>query len=537
MLSMFGVSADKACELVVSVPTTGGEEGGDIDVEENPEFIIDETIEEFVGTTFTFDGYNAMIVKNYESAVYLVNIWNSNFDFDLYFTFEAVDIGEGAYSLMLTYFARPDFEVGKDEYLDTVIDYTVVIGGETEDDGEGETGGDVTVDLPETSGIIYDEAENEVEITEADIEAGKIYLSFMAYNGGEYVFTSNDLYVSAVYTSAGVLLEKNENWCYVLEEYSSYVVEINTSYVYAAGTYTLTPEYQYPLGHQNNPAWLYSLGEATDVSVDAYGIVWHQFYASANGTLTVTTADSSAVILVTASFGYELDGQGTISMDVIKGRKYYIGIGNMSTEALETTFTPVLVEGEIETNGTINVPHIMVNGENVADIPAWDCQYFVYTANGNGTLTLTTTDENASWYISDLQSPAYATTDKTLTVHLEEGQKIYLYVETADWKAGQIAFNASFTADPVEVYTPVSIEEPTTITLEANTYGGFSLRGDCVISWDNADALVYIVAWGEEPTLVTNGQSITGGMWGTNLNVYFPDYAAGTVTITVTPAN
>ena len=73
-----------------------------------------------------------MIIKNYESAVYLVNIWNNNFDFDLYFTFVATTNDDGSVSLALTYFARPDFEVGKDEYLETVLGYEIVLGGETD---------------------------------------------------------------------------------------------------------------------------------------------------------------------------------------------------------------------------------------------------------------------------------------------------------------------------------------------------------------------------------------------------------------------
>ena len=74
---------------------------------------------------YEFDEYTVFIFYSESEGVHLAEVYCDNYD--LYFTFEAVDIGEGAYALMLEYYARPDWETGKDEYLNTVLEYSIVI--------------------------------------------------------------------------------------------------------------------------------------------------------------------------------------------------------------------------------------------------------------------------------------------------------------------------------------------------------------------------------------------------------------------------
>ena len=74
---------------------------------------------------YEFDEYTVFIFYSESEGVHLAEVYNDNFD--LYFTFEAIGIGEGMYSLMLEYYARPDWETGTDEYLNTVLEYSIVI--------------------------------------------------------------------------------------------------------------------------------------------------------------------------------------------------------------------------------------------------------------------------------------------------------------------------------------------------------------------------------------------------------------------------
>ena len=94
---------------------------------------------------YEFDEYTVFIFYSDSEGVYLAEIYNDNYD--LFFTFEAVDIGDGMYALMLEYYARPDWEFGKDEHLNTVLDLSIVITPEVEDEDEEEvTGPDTSLD-------------------------------------------------------------------------------------------------------------------------------------------------------------------------------------------------------------------------------------------------------------------------------------------------------------------------------------------------------------------------------------------------------
>ena len=146
------------------------------------------------------------------------------------------------------------------------------------------------------------------------------------------------------------------------------------------------------------------------------------------------------------------------------------------------------------------------------------CVWFAYRAEKNGTLTVTTASEICAWYFDGQEMWATAG-DKS--IWMEEGKTVYLYIETNDWSAADIAFTASFVADPAEVWggyadatgavNNIVVEENTWVVLSFNGAGEF------VITWDNADALVEIPAWGMPNTPVVNGGTIAGSNWGTDL--------------------
>ena len=420
-------------------------------------------------------------------------------------------------------------------------EYTLTIGGSSEG-GEGEGEGSDPIEIT-TEGYLYD-GESEVTITDEQYAAGKVYYAFTPWNEGEYYFSSMDLYVSGVYLN-GVALTTNDNGYYVLSQNVQYAVEISCAYVSGAGTYAVNAEYQYPLGHQENPIWLYSLGESITASYPGnYQPVWYQFYASANGTVTVTTENTTATILLTAAIGSEVESvDGTVSLTVMQGRKYYIGVADYSVDenyanpAAEITFTPSITEGDYVGEGSINVPNVLVLGTNTASVPAWSNVYFVYTAAGNGTLTLTTESTNCSWYVTDDLSKWEFSTESTLSIQLYSGEIAYVCVSTADYAAADIVFNASFKADPTEAWyegTVATDGTANTIVLADNTYCGMSIYnidGQYTISWDVEDAIVTV-----NETPVENGDFLPYSMYGGYyITVVLPDYAAGTVNLTITP--
>ena len=119
----------------------------DLSIVITPEVEDDEDTDpnEAVVGFYEFDEYTVFIFYSDSEGVYLAEIYNDNYD--LFFTFEAVDIGDGMYALMLEYYARPDWEFGKDEHLNTVLDLSIVITPEVEDEDEEEvTGPDTSLD-------------------------------------------------------------------------------------------------------------------------------------------------------------------------------------------------------------------------------------------------------------------------------------------------------------------------------------------------------------------------------------------------------
>ena len=412
----------------------------------------------------------------------------------------------------------------------------------------GEGGGDDTTEIV-TEGYLND-GENEVTITDAQYTAGKVYYAFTPWNEGEYAFQSGDLYISGVYLD-GEALTTNDNGYYVLSAYTQYAVEITCTWAPSAGTYTVNAEFQYPLGHQQNPNWLWSLDESVTANYAGdYNAVWYTFYANVTGTLTVTTEDPAASIMLTAVFGNEVsnsDEEGnltnSVSLYVIKGRQYYIGVvdANWSSTAREIVFTPSITEGEIVANGSQNVPYGLVIGANTASVPAWDNVYYMYTAAENGTLTLTTESTNCTWYVTTEFGKFEFTSETTISIDLYMDQIAYVCVSATDGAAGDIAFNASFKAAPKEVYFEGTIVNDGTaaneFVIEENTWVsfGFSGAGQYTVTWDNADAKVELVSWDSPNTVLASGDVIEGDTWGTNFIVYLPEYAAGTVKVTITP--
>lgn len=415
------------------------------------------------------------------------------------------------------------------------------------DENEG-GGSEITV-----SGVIYDGMVSDIDVTSEQFTAGKVYYTFCPDYTGEYTFAS-DLFVASVIDAAGNALERNENWCFELTAWEVYTLEISLDWISSEGTYAFEPVYQFPEGAQENPYWLEFENNVANPVAEYkgdYNAIWYQFYASADGVITVTCTNPITELFICGSFGNEIKNYDaaenridSVTLNVIGGRLYYIGITvgdwDYAEIAADLAFTVTLTEGEYEGNGTVNAPNILEVGSNTANIPAYEYVWYAYKFDANATLILTTDSDNCKWYLTkDLNEYVESTTDKTISIHGEWGDMVYLCMETSDMEADDIAFTASIKNDPTSVYSENEILVDGTaneFVVEENTIVnfGFYNAGQYVITWDNANAVVALDDWGNIVVL-ENGAIVTGAMWGTNLQVYFNDYAAGTVKITIAP--
>lgn len=398
--------------------------------------------------------------------------------------------------------------------------------------GGSEGGDDVTV---EPDAVIYPDEEATVTVTEEHCEAGKLYLSLKVWDSGEYSFNSNYLFVTSVVAEDGTVINRNDNWNYELEALNTYIIEVSTAYTYGAGDYTITAEYNYPEGHQNNPFYYY-LGEefVCNYAGNYAPYVWYTFYADTTGTLTFVTDMTGVSFIISGGNGAELE---TTTFDVMAGRWYYFAVAAFdATEPVEIHFTCTVTEGEIAAaDGTANLPHSITLGNNVASVPMWEGVYFMYVAEANGVLTLTTDSTNCAWYITDdLFAQNYENTGD-LSMQLYAGDVVYVYVTTADWNAEDITFNASFVADPTELWYEGSVAldgSANEFVIEENTFLGFQAAGmgTYTVTWD-ADVTVFV-----DYMPLANGETVTftNPYWGPYFQVYFEGYAAGTVHLTFT---
>ena len=422
-------------------------------------------------------------------------------------------------------------------------------GGEGGEGGEGGNTEEIVID-----GYLYLDETVSVTVTEAHLTAGKIYLSFYSADAGEYSFLG-DLYISSLTDAEGNVVEMNDNYRYELESYTSYTVCASTSYISVAGNYDVAVKYIYPEGRQQNPFWYY-IGESAIATYKGdYNTVWYEFVASATGTLVITDLSEvdSVTLMVCAVFGSEMTNvtvneetwesiyAKTLSMPVVQGRTYYIGVAAFeSVESVDIAFSASITEGDITTDGTANVPHNVVVGTNNAKVPQYGNVYFAYKAEANGTLNLTSTSDICAWYVvTDLNEGTYAVPGD-LSIHLYYGETAYIYIEASDWSEATIPFTASFEADPTEVYFDGQILTDGTaneLVIENNTWVVFSVMGagQYTISWDNTDAKVELIDWFAGNTTLENGGVFTGNNWGVDIQVSLPEYAAGTVKITITP--
>ncbi|MBQ9070149.1 MAG: hypothetical protein IJY23_02200 [Clostridia bacterium] len=536
------------CMLTATVGTSGGNEDNTEGTEDAPYELdsIDTTVTANCdATNKTFYTFTATASGTLTITYPTANSWITISDLtDASLNTQSSQLAENTFAIVVGH----EYTIGLGVWDAEAADPSVTLSFTASEAG-GEEEEEIT-----TSGYLWDD-ENTVTVSDDDISAGKVYYAFVPGNSGEYNIWSGNIYVSAVLDAEGNALTTNENNYYVLDANTNYIVELTLAgWVSGAGEYIVNAEYQYPLGHQENPNyfdWDYEFGTpVTAAYPGGYQPVWYAFYASADGVLTVTSDNEKATLMITAVFGCEAQGYNSVSLKVMAGRWYYIGVADFDTFdenyvnlGSDITFTPSFAEAAYVGNGTENEPNIMGVGVNTANVPQWTPVWFAYKADANGTLTVTTENELCVWYFKGQED--YATAGSK-SIHIESGSIIYLYVATSDESAADIAFNASFKADPTEAsYDGTLVTDGSAaneVVLEDNTYITFNVNGNgaFTVTWDNADAIVEVGSldsdWNTVWTGIENGDNVTGVMYmGLVIKVYLPDYAAGTVSITIAP--
>lgn len=118
MLSMYDVPADVAQPLNLENKTPAGGEGGDGEEDEFVKDELKETLHLFMPNNGTYDFMFLTQTDNY-----YVNIYNSKFD--MFFTYELADNGDGSYNMTVAYAEREGFTYNE-EYA-TEVEETVFV--------------------------------------------------------------------------------------------------------------------------------------------------------------------------------------------------------------------------------------------------------------------------------------------------------------------------------------------------------------------------------------------------------------------------
>ena len=410
---------------------------------------------------------------------------------------------------------------------------TEFIPDEGDDEGDDEGGADIVADA-----YIEDEISNTVTITEEMIAAGQAILSFVPSYTGEYTFNSMLLWVDGVKDSNGNIVETNDSGYYELTEYSTYYVFVPLAYM-TAGDYSITPEYQYPEGHYENPFYFgydYVLG--SDIVVNYAGNwapVWYSYTPDADGTITLTSATEHAIFNIGG-----IDYESTASLSVMGGNTYKIGIAsnyeddNFNNPACDITFSLNFEEGEYVGNGTQITPNVLTIGTNSAVSDYCTQTYFIYKATANGVLTIDSAQELFVLQFDGQYIDEDGINGNSLRVY--DGGIYYVIVGVDDWENYvEYEFTASFKADPTEAWFEDTLvtdgSAANAIVIPDNSYVVIGVgQGTYTISWDVADA---ILVNPDTNAPYVNGSTITNEGWYLPIKIYLPDYAAGTVNVTI----
>ncbi len=416
-------------------------------------------------------------------------------------------------------------------YLSAAGEYDLTVEYTAPEGGDDIGGGDVEVDPDEPAGWLYAGEDNEVEITDEMLEAGYVIYAFMPWENGDYMFTSGSL-LATLMDAEGNDITPVSYGVYSLEAWNTYYVKMSTNWVSEAGMYDMYIEYQAPAGHYENPIYLVLDTEYTVNYKGDYNFTNYVYYASENGTLTITSTNANAIIGLAMKGADEVQSiDGVVSLDVIAGCEYRISVGGEDVAA-DIVFTAAFVAGEVTLDGSSNLPFALQVGANTATYADWATVNYLYTATEDGVLTLTAGENTNMW----VKAPEYLEPDDgVITIEVYAGDSVVVCAETADWSEGEVSVTVALKAAPsasmVELVadgTANALEIADNTYLTADVYG---LSGDYVVTWDNENLVVYV-----DGVEIENGGTFNSMMpyWGVYFMIYADGYVAATANLTIT---
>ena len=335
------------------------------------------------------NGYTVSVSRNYETGAYEVNIYDDMWTVDLYFTYEAIDNGNGTYTIVLTY-VPVDWESGS-ELVDTLLAMDWVV-GEVEEPEQPEDPEEP--EEPSNDSLVL--GENQVPVTGEPTEMTTV--TFTATEAGKYTFTLGDGVVIE-YTN-GFTLEY-ESVTFTLAAGETITLAVNNMY-YTAGMGLITISYEAESDDDGEETTVLYIGSNTiNFTADDMeaGGKEYTFYALVNGQYTFASNDVGARVFENGM----MVGMGSVHLDA--GKTYTVVVFAMAegTYTLNITAVEDQIGGDDEEEtGTEANPTVWdeLPSEITIDSDTINKIYYTFTATQSGTLTITypTADSWADLY-------------------------------------------------------------------------------------------------------------------------------------------
>ena len=203
------------------------------------------------------------------------------------------------------------------------------------------------------------------------------------------------------------------------------------------------------IGSEARPIWVFEPEDIAEIDL-SNGAVYYLFDLLFDGTELFVTGDESAYVVVNGT-RYEYDAAAGAVVAVLEdndSNTLKVEIGSNASSALA---------GEVKfPEGNMYNPQVIVDGDVAIKFPAGDRWYAVYTALGDGTLTLTP----AAAQFADIQVNVEGTENWAYLFMDELNDSVSIEVKAGDKVI--IEFYGGYDEDynPIDVDTTVKVEGP-----------------------------------------------------------------------------
>ena len=416
MLSMFGVAADSAQTLnLENKAPAGGEDDDSGETGETDE--LKASLHLFMPNNGTYD---FMFLTTTEG--YLVNIYNSAFD--MYFTYELTDNGDGSYNMTATYFEREGF-VYNAEYA-AIVEETVFVlyydGIEWSMESTGSSDGPATDPAKEAVLGYY-------TINGADV------IVYQDYSTGEYIANiygeSFDLYFTFEVTD-------NYDGTYTLAlTHVTTENDVGTDKVaeILAQEWVVSASSDSVEGSAENPYTIAEPGEYYAFFPEGYDPIWFAYYVTESGYITISTEYANPWFqygtdtMNVANNQTESGIAQTVTFYAFAGQTVYVSVGDYDFVEAEVEFSFAFEAFESESS-----EHLVGtwNGAEASMIGSIDYT-FIVNAEGTGT-------GSANY--------GYYTENFDITSILVNGTTVTFYtVTTGDWGGSKYTYTFTYDAE------------------------------------------------------------------------------------------